>query len=113
MSFGISNSVKSRRVQDCTPGLFWETARSPHVARVCAAIKDAWEMWKRGEMTKEEFEEVKNREKKRLPIFTFHATFKDGRRCNAGAVPSGLSMYDVDHISGCRNGWGTPATTRA
>ena len=99
MSFGISNSVKSRRVQDCTPGLFWETARSPHVARVCAAIKDAWEMWKRGEMTKEEFEEVKNREKKRLPIFTFHATFKDGRRCNAGAVPSGLSMYDVDHIA--------------
>ena len=99
MSFGISNSVKSRTVRNCTPELFWRAVRSPYVARVCAAIRDAWEGWKRGELAKDEFEEVKGREKKRLPIFTFHATFTGGRRCNAEAVPSGLSMYDIDHIA--------------
>ena len=98
MNFGISHSVRSREVRPCTPGLFWQTVRSPHVAHVCAGIADAWEACKRGETTKEEFETVKNREKKRLPIFCFHATFPGGRRLNADAVPSGLSMYDIDHL---------------
>ena len=49
--------------------------------------------------------EFKSREKKRLPIFTFHATFKNGRRLNADAVPSGLSMYDIDHINDPRGYW--------
>ena len=98
MSFGISNSVRSRTVRTCTPELFWKAVRSDYVARVCAAIADAWEQWKRGELAREEFEEIKNREKKRLPIFTFHATFPGGRRLNADAVPSSLSMYDIDHL---------------
>ena len=98
MSFGISNNVRSRAVRTCTPELFWKAVRSDYVARVCAGIADAWEQWKRGELTREEFDELKNREKKRLPIFTFHATFTGGRRLNAEAVPSGLSMYDIDHL---------------
>ena len=98
MSFGISNNVRSRAVRTCTPELFWKAVRSDYVARVCAAIADAWEAWKRGELAREEYEEVKNREKKRLPIFAFHATFTGGRRLNAEAVPSGLSMYDIDHL---------------
>ena len=98
MSFGISNNVRSRAVRTCTPELFWKAVRSDYVARVCAGIADAWEQWKRGELAREEFEELKNREKKRLPIFTFHATFPAGRRLNADALPSGLSMYDIDHL---------------
>ena len=98
MSFGISNNVRSRTVHTCTPELFWKAVRSAHVARVCAGIADAWEQWKRGELSREEYEEVKNREKRKLPIFTFHATFTGGRRLNAEAVPSGLSMYDIDHL---------------
>ena len=98
MSFGISNNVRSRTVHTCTPELFWKAVRSDYVARVCAAIADAWEAWKRGELAREEYEEIKNREKKRLPIFAFHATFTGGRRLNAEAVPSGLSMYDIDHL---------------
>ena len=102
MSFGISNSVRSREVRTCTPELFWKAVRSDYVAMVCAGIADAWEQWKRGELTKEEYEEVKNREKKRLPIFTFHATFPGGRRLNADAQPTGLSMYDIDHLNAPR-----------
>ena len=102
MSFGISNNVRSREVRTCTPELFWKAVRSDYVATVCAGIADAWEQWKRGELAKEEYEEVKNREKKRLPIFTFHATFPGGRRLNADAVPTGLSMYDIDHLDAPR-----------
>ena len=102
MSFGISNSIKSRAVRTCTPELFWKAVRSDYVARICAGIADAWEQWKRGELAKEEFDTVKNREKKLLPIFTFHATFSHGRRLNADAVPSGLSMYDIDHLDAPR-----------
>ena len=61
MSFGISKSVKSREVQICTPELLNEALDSPHVGRVCAEIKDALEQKQRGELTTEEFEELKGR----------------------------------------------------
>ena len=105
MGFGVSNNVRSRVVRTCTPALFWETVRLPIVARTCAEIEDAWERWKRGEIHAEEFEQIKAYLKKKLPIFTFHATFKNGRRLNADALPSGLSMYDIDHIADPRGYW--------
>ena len=105
MTFGISNSVKSQQVQICTAEMLREAIDSPHVAQVCAEIKDAWEQEKRGEITLEEFEEKKGRLKKQLPILTPHATFKNGRRLNADAVPSGLSMYDLDHIPDPEGRW--------
>ena len=106
MSFGISNNVRSRVVRECTPGLFWQTVRLPLVGRTCAEIEDAWEKAKRGEIHREEFEQIKASLKKKLPIFTFHATFKNGRRLNAEAIPSGLSMYDIDHLPDPRGYWG-------
>ena len=105
MTFGISNSVKSQQVQICTSEMLREAIDSPLVAQVCAEIKDAWEQEKRGEITPEEFEELKGRLKKQLPILTPHATFKNGRRLNADAVPSGLSMYDLDHIPDPEGRW--------
>lgn len=41
--FGISNSVKSREVRECTPDLFRRVVRSERVARICAEIEDALE----------------------------------------------------------------------
>ena len=105
MTFGISNSVKSQQVRECTSEMLREAIDSPLVAQVCAEIKDAWEQEKRGEITLEEFEEKKGRLKKQLPILTPHATFKNGRRLNADAVPSGLSMYDLDHIPNPEGRW--------
>lgn len=100
--FGISNSVKSREVRECTPDLFRRVVRSERVARICAEIEDALEKVRRGEMSKEDFEVSKAELKKQLPIFTPHATFRNGRRLNAEAIPSGLSMYDIDHIDNPR-----------
>ena len=98
MKFGISNNVKSRVVRECTPELFHQALASPLVARVCAEIEDALEAVRRGEMSKDDFETLKAARKKMLPVLTPHATFRNGRRLNADAIPSGLSMYDVDHI---------------
>ena len=98
MKFGISNNVKSRVVRECTPELLRQALDSPLVARVCTEIEDALEAVRRGEMSKDDFETLKAARKKMLPVITPHATFRSGRRTNAEAVASGLSMYDVDHI---------------
>ena len=105
MKFGISNNIKSRVVRECTPELFHQAMRSELVAEVCAEIADGKERCLRGELTKEEYDTLKAGLKKRLPIFTPHATFRNGRRLNADAVPSGLSMYDVDHLPNPRGYW--------
>ena len=105
MSFGISQSIKSREVQVCTPTLLREALDHPQVARICAEIRDAWEQKTRGELSAEDFETLKGDLKKQLPILTPHATFKNGRRLNAEAIPSGLSIYDLDHIPNPEGRW--------
>ena len=99
MSFGFSNNIKSRVVRECTPELFHKAVDSPLVASLCGEIEDALEATRRGEMTRADFDTLKAERKRRLPVITPHATFRNGRRLNADAVPSGLSMYDVDHIN--------------
>ena len=104
MSFGIANNVRSE-VRVCTPDLLNAALDSPHVARICAEIEDSLEKFRRGEFTKDEYETLKGELKKKLPIFTFHATFKNGRRKNDDAIPSGLSIYDLDHIENPQAKW--------
>ena len=104
MKFGIANNVRSE-VRECTPALFNQALDAPQVARVCAEIEDALEACKRGELTQGEYETLKATLKKKLPIFTFHALFKNGRRKNDDAIPSGLSIYDLDHIPNPRAKW--------
>ena len=104
MSFGIANNVRSE-VRECTPDLLNQALDNPQVAKTCAEIEDALEALRRGELTKEEYETQKANLKKRLPIFTFHAMFPNGRRKNEDAVPSGLSIYDLDHIPNPEGRW--------
>ncbi|MBQ5913212.1 MAG: VirE protein [Bacteroidaceae bacterium] len=105
MTFGIANNVKSQVVQVCTPELLRQAIDSPHVGRVCAEIKDALEKKQRGEITPQEYEDIKGSMKKQLPILTPHATFRNGRRKNEDAIPSGLSIYDLDHIPNPEGRW--------
>ena len=102
--FGIAKDIRSE-VRECTPDLLNQALDSAHVARVCAEIEDALEKCRRGEITKEEYETIKSALKKKLPIITFHAMFKNGRRKNGDAIPSGLSIYDLDHIENPRAKW--------
>ena len=103
--FGISRSVRSREVQVCTPELFHRAIKGSKVSLICAEIEDALEKLRRGELKKEEYERMKTQLKSQLPILTPHATFKNGRRLNADAIPSGLSIYDKDHIPNPRSYW--------
>ena len=103
--FGISRSVRSREVQVCTPELFHRAIKSSKVSLICAEIEDALEKLRRGELKKDEYERMKTQLKSQLPILTPHATFKNGRRLNADAIPSGLSIYDKDHIPNPRGYW--------
>ena len=103
--FGISRSVRSREVQVCTPELFHRAIKGSKVSLICAEIEDALEKLRRGELKKEEYERMKTQLKSQLPILTPHATFKNGRRLNADAIPSGLSIYDKDHIPNPRGYW--------
>ena len=103
--FGISRSVRSREVQVCTPELFHRAIKGSKVSLICAEIEDALEKLRRGELKKEEYERMKTQLKSQLPILTPHATFKNGRRLNAEATPSGLSIYDKDHIPNPRGYW--------
>ena len=104
MKFGIAQNVRSE-VRECTPDLLNQALDSPHVARTCAEIEDALEACRRGELTQDEYDTKKGNLKKRLPIFTFHATFKNGKRKNDDAEPSGMSIYDLDHIPNPRAKW--------
>ena len=102
--FGIAKDIRSE-VRVCTPDLLNQALDSTHVARTCSEIEDALEKCRRGELTKDEYETIKGELKKKLPILTFHATFKNGRRKNDDSVPSGLSIYDLDHIENPRAKW--------
>lgn len=42
--------------------------------------------------------EMAGMQKKKLPIFCFAATFKDGKRTNATAKPNGLVIIDIDGL---------------
>ena len=105
MAFGISQSVRSREVQVCTPELFHQATKSSRVKDVCAQIEDALERKRRGEIGQEDYDTMKTRLKSQLPILTPHATFRNGRRLNADAIPSGLSIYDKDHIANPTGWW--------
>ena len=95
---GFSKSVKEN-VQPCTSEQLNGALDSRRVAEVCSIIAEALKKHQQGEMTQEEFETLKSRMKKELPIITPHATFQNGRRKNDEAIPSGLSMYDKDHMT--------------
>ena len=94
---GFAQNVKSS-VTTCTMNQLYAAMDATITNDVCAEISDALEQVKRGEMSREDFETFKRDKKKELMVLTPHATFTDGQRQNKSAVPSGLSMYDVDHI---------------
>ncbi|MBR6482857.1 MAG: VirE protein, partial [Bacteroidaceae bacterium] len=101
---GYAKSVKDN-VQPCTREQLHSAFDSPRVAEVCQAIAEALAKHRQGGMTKDEYEAVKSLMKKQLPILTLHAIFKNGRRKNDEAIPSGLSMYDLDDIANPRAKW--------
>ena len=90
------------KVVPCTVELLNSAIDSAEVMNVCGQIASKLEAVKAGQATRTEFDEYKTAMKKQLPVLTPHAIFKNGERKNAEAIPSGLSMYDIDHIENPR-----------
>lgn len=104
LGFGFARDVRSR-VEECT----WEKLNaaidSPEVEAICRQLRQMKEMRDSGAMTPDDYEKRKGQLKRRLPVIMPHASFPSGRRKNQEAVPSGLAMYDADHIGPPHEYW--------
>ena len=90
--FQYQEKVNAGVPQLCTPEKWDELIDSLVVKDICARIAALDE-------TAGDYAERKQALKKRLPIIIPHAaSFKNGKRVSADAVPSGLAMLDVDHV---------------
>lgn len=97
--FDYCSNARHHQTTVCTKELFKDVLHFTSVGATCADIKDAHEKVLRGEMSREDFETFKRKEKIKLPVFLFQAHFKDNIRHNASAEPSGLAILDIDHIA--------------
>jgi hypothetical protein len=97
--FDYIQNIRSHHTVPCTTEILHTVMQSTIVGQTCAGIADCHEKLLRGEMSREDFDTKKTELKKRLPAFCFHAHFKNGRRLNNEAEPSGLSILDIDHIT--------------
>ena len=95
--FQYQNKVNAGVPQLCTPEIWDSLIDSPAVANTCAAIAAL-------DPNAADYADRKQALKKRLPIIIPHAaSFKNGKRISADAIPSGLAMLDVDHVDNPRD----------
>ena len=90
--FQYQESVSKGAPKLCTKEIWDQLIDSPEVSNICRRIAAL-------DPTAEDYNDRKQALKKRLPIIIPHAaSFKNGKRISADAVPSGLAMLDVDHV---------------
>ena len=81
----------------CTPEIWDQLIDSPEVKSVCDQIAAL-------DPTTPDYNDRKQALKRRLPIIIPHAaSFRNGKRVSADAIPSGLAMLDVDHVANPRD----------
>ena len=99
--FSFCKSVKTpAQMQPCSPELLNAAFDDQLVSNTCREIAANLQKVKEGTLTRDAFETLKGELKaQNLPVVCFHANFTDGYRHNESAVPSGLSIYDVDHLT--------------
>ena len=95
--FQYQEKVNAGAPMLCTKEKWDELIDSPEVSNVCKQIAALDER-------ASDYAERKQALKKRLPIIIPHAaSFKNGKRISADAIPSGLAMLDVDHVDNPRD----------
>lgn len=89
-------SVVAGAPEQLTKEIWDQLIDSPEVSNLCRRIAAL-------DPTAEDYNDRKQALKRRLPIIIPHAaTFKNGKRISADAIPSGLAMLDVDHVDNPR-----------
>ncbi len=95
--FQYQEKVNAGVPQLCTPEKWDELIDSPVVKNICDQIAAL-------DPSAADYADRKQALKKRLPIIIPHAaSFRNGKRISADAIPSGLAMLDVDHVSNPRD----------
>ena len=95
--FCYQDKVNAGVPQVCTPEIWDSLIDSPAVANTCAAIGAL-------DPNATDYADRKQALKRRLPIIIPHAaSFRNGKRVSADAIPSGLAMLDVDHVENPRD----------
>ena len=90
--FQYQEKVNAGAPMLCTKEKWDELIDSPEVSNVCKQIAALDER-------ATDYAERKQALKRRLPIIIPHAaSFRNGKRVSADAIPSGLAMLDVDHV---------------
>ena len=90
--FCYQESVSKGTPKPCTPEIWDQLIDSPEVSNICRRIAAL-------DPTAEDYNDRKQALKRRLPIIIPHAaSFANGKRVSADAIPSGLAMLDVDHV---------------
>ena len=100
-TFSFSESIMTPgKMQPCTPEMLNAAFDNQRVINTCREIANRLKEVKEGKLTRVAFKKVKTTLKEdNLPVFCFHATFSDGYRHNQSAIPSGLSIYDIDELT--------------
>ncbi len=99
MGYRISyqNKLTSGQPMPLTKEIWDKLIDSPEVKNLCDRIAAL-------DPTAENYNDRKQALKRRLPIIIPHAaSFKNGKRISADAIPSGLAMLDVDHVPNPRD----------
>lgn len=87
MNFELFKNVKNNIGETCTAAMFQAMMDSENVRKCAGMLQDP-------NLTQNQRQELKS---KMLPVVTWQASFKDHKRSNANAIPSGLYMLDIDH----------------
>ena len=89
-------SVTKGQPMPLTKAIWDQLIDSPEVKNICSRIAAL-------DPNAEDYNDRKQALKRRLPIIIPHAaSFANGKRVSADAVPSGLAMLDVDHVDNPR-----------
>ena len=95
--FQYQDKVNAGVPHVCTPEIWDQLIDSPEVKSICDQIAAL-------DPTTPDYNDRKQALKRRLPIIIPHAaSFRNGKRVSADAIPSGLAMLDVDHVSNPRD----------
>ena len=95
--FQYQDKVNAGVPQVCTPEIWDQLIDSPEVKSICDQIAAL-------APNTPDYNDRKQALKRRLPIIIPHAaSFRNGKRVSADAIPSGLAMLDVDHVSNPRD----------
>ena len=95
--FCYQESVSKGTPKPCTPEIWDNLIDSPEVSNICRRIAAL-------DPSAPDYNDRKQALKRRLPVIIPHAaSFNNGKRISADAIPSGLAMLDVDHVDNPRD----------